>query len=40
LALVYAPTVIKPAYKPPKKASVPQRLALLPLMPDPVNAWT
>jgi hypothetical protein len=25
LALVYAPTVIKPGYKPPKKAIVPRR---------------
>ena len=38
--LVYAPTVIKPRYKPPKKATVPRRSALLLLMPDPVNAWT
>jgi hypothetical protein len=27
-------------YKPPKKAIVPRRPALLLLMPDPVNAWT
>ena len=40
LVLVYAPTVIKPRYKPPKKATVPRRSALLLLMPDPVNAWT
>jgi hypothetical protein len=40
LALVYAPTVIKPGYKPPKKAIILRRPALLLLMPDPVNAWT
>jgi hypothetical protein len=38
--LVYAPTVIKPGYKPPKGTVVPRRPALLLLMPDPVNAWT
>jgi hypothetical protein len=40
LVLVYAPTVIKPRYKPPMKAIVPRRSALLLLMPYPVNAWT
>jgi hypothetical protein len=38
--LVYAPTMIKPGYKPPKRTIVPRRPALLLLMPDPVNAWT
>jgi len=36
LTLVYALTVIKPGYKPPEKAIVLWRHALL--MPDPVNA--
>jgi hypothetical protein len=40
LVLVYAPTMIKPGYKPPKRTIVPRRPALLLLMPDPVNAWT
>jgi hypothetical protein len=40
LALDYALTVIRPGYKPPKKAIVPRRPALLLLMPDSVNAWT
>jgi hypothetical protein len=40
LALDYALTVIRPGYKPPKKAIVQRRPALLLLMPDPVNAWT
>lgn len=39
-ALVYAPTVIKPGYKPQKKAIVRRQPALLLLTPDPVNAWT
>jgi hypothetical protein len=40
LARHYALTVIKPGYKPPKKAVVPRQPALLLLMPGPVNAWT
>ena len=40
LVLVYAPTMIKPGYKPSKRTTVPTRPALPLLMLDPVNAWT